>query len=336
MRNHRSAVYLCASGFLDIFLASITTGVSYALHLHQPPYMTFALDEKYGWLNRRAFKQHIENSYEKERFIRIDSNLNAVERTKITLVGAVRQMAYKRATHRLVCSETARNQWRETWGLETKVASGALSEEAFVASKAHLNIKLPDHGDKVFCVARHDPNKRIDVLIKGFALVLEQRPDALLVIAGTGPQHEELKGLAASLGIGGRVVFAGLVPEDDLNSLYQWSEVFVAIDFADYRLTAFEALARDCKVVVSVEADCEESLRASGYMYFARPDPVGVAEQLVASMSGQPTISLSALQDILRGYLWENYCRTLEEILVGSGEDHYGNPDASGSGRPVV
>jgi len=62
-------------------------------------------------------------------------------------------------------------------------------------------------------VARFDPVKRLDVLLRTLALLLPRVPEAQLLIVGDGPEREALRALARELDPGGRVVFAGAIPD---------------------------------------------------------------------------------------------------------------------------
>jgi len=62
---------------------------------------------------------------------------------------------------------------------------------------------------RIVSVARLMPQKNHDVLIKAFAVFSKSHPDYTLTIYGNGPQGEELKQLADSLGVGDRVSIPG-------------------------------------------------------------------------------------------------------------------------------
>jgi len=65
----------------------------------------------------------------------------------------------------------------------------------------------------VIAMGRVEPNKGFDFLIRSFAHFLQvtQAPDAGIVIIGQGPQLEEYKELAATLGIADRILFTGFL-----------------------------------------------------------------------------------------------------------------------------
>ncbi|HSL52672.1 MAG TPA: glycosyltransferase family 4 protein [Candidatus Deferrimicrobiaceae bacterium] len=62
-------------------------------------------------------------------------------------------------------------------------------------------------------VARFDPVKGLDVLLRAFAQVLARRPNAQLLLVGDGPEAARLRDLAGALGLAGRAVFAGPVKD---------------------------------------------------------------------------------------------------------------------------
>ncbi|HEY7654410.1 MAG TPA: glycosyltransferase [Methylomirabilota bacterium] len=62
-------------------------------------------------------------------------------------------------------------------------------------------------------VARFDPVKGLDVLLRAFALLLERVPEAQLLVVGDGPERESLRALARGLDPGGRIVFVGAIPD---------------------------------------------------------------------------------------------------------------------------
>lgn len=66
-------------------------------------------------------------------------------------------------------------------------------------------------------------SKGVDIAVKAIAQV----PDAILLIAGTGPEATNLRRLASSHGVDQRVHFLGLVPHDDLSKYFNAADVLV-------------------------------------------------------------------------------------------------------------
>src|SRR5262249_42956489 len=75
----------------------------------------------------------------------------------------------------------------------------------------------PDEGLlRLLFVGRLVYYKGVDVLLRAVHALV----DVELTIVGDGPLRRELEGLAATLGLGGRVHFLGAVTDDDLRAAY--------------------------------------------------------------------------------------------------------------------
>lgn len=85
----------------------------------------------------------------------------------------------------------------------------------------------------------------LDVLIRAMARLVRERPDALLLVGGSGSRRAELETLVAALGLASSVRFLGFVPEADLPRHYQAADVFVLPTRAleGFGLVTVEALA---------------------------------------------------------------------------------------------
>jgi glycosyltransferase involved in cell wall biosynthesis len=62
-------------------------------------------------------------------------------------------------------------------------------------------------------IARFDPVKRLEVLLRALPLLLVRVPEAQLLIVGDGEEGDALRALARTLALGDRVVFAGAIPD---------------------------------------------------------------------------------------------------------------------------
>jgi len=76
-------------------------------------------------------------------------------------------------------------------------------------------------------VARLDPYKGVDMVLRSLPIVLKRFPDTAYIIVGTGPHEKELKELVAGLNLGFNVVFAGNVPDKELPAFYNACDIFV-------------------------------------------------------------------------------------------------------------
>lgn len=71
-------------------------------------------------------------------------------------------------------------------------------------------------------VGRLDDQKKIPLMLGGFARYARKRPQAKLAILGDGPLREEVRGLSSSLGLDDNVFFGGRVPS---SGVLKWNQV---------------------------------------------------------------------------------------------------------------
>lgn len=135
-----------------------------------------------------------------------------------------------------------------------------------------------EFGDYALYAGRLDPLKRCDLLVEAFRHV---DPGARLVLAGRGPQLENLKRQAERLGLSDRVHFAGFVPEEELLELYAsaFAVVYAPVD-EDYGYVTVEAFLSEKPVVTCTDSGgtlefVEDGV--SGYVVEPNPEAVGAA-----------------------------------------------------------
>jgi glycosyltransferase involved in cell wall biosynthesis len=94
-------------------------------------------------------------------------------------------------------------------GIDARCVAAA----AMTRAAAREELRLDPEALVLGTVARFDPVKGLDSLLRAFALAAAQDPAARLVIVGDGPEAPRLRGLAATLGIEPRVRMAGLIAD---------------------------------------------------------------------------------------------------------------------------
>ena len=115
-------------------------------------------------------------------------------------------------------------------GIDFTPRTPSMSRGEYLAS---VGAHWPDDCVIAGIAARLNPVKDIPTLVRGFARAHERCPRLRLLIAGDGEQMNELKNLAASLGVKEEVCFAGWVSDVDsfyhaldINTLTSLSETF--------------------------------------------------------------------------------------------------------------
>lgn len=117
-------------------------------------------------------------------------------------------------------------------------------------------------------VGRLDQEKRLHEAVEAAA-----RLDAQLVLAGTGPEREELRALAERLGADLRLL--GFVPDEDLHLVYAAADVFVMPGVAELQsIATLEAMASGLPVVAANAVALPHLVRdgENGFLY--RPGDV--------------------------------------------------------------
>ena len=103
---------------------------------------------------------------------------------------------------------------------------------------------------KILTVKRLVPEKRVDLLIKSFHKLLNYDKNLQLLIAGDGPEKDNLINLTENLEISKKVLFLGFIRYDKLNSLYNLADVFVLPSEQEgLSLSLLEALSTTIPVI---------------------------------------------------------------------------------------
>ena len=97
--------------------------------------------------------------------------------------------------------------------------------------------------------------KNIDFLLWMAKVLVDERPDILLVITGEGPAEASLHKLTKTLGLDNNVMFIGYLDRNtELNACYQSADVFVFASKSETQgLVILEAMAQGTPVVAIAE-----------------------------------------------------------------------------------
>ncbi|MBM4320037.1 MAG: glycosyltransferase family 4 protein [Deltaproteobacteria bacterium] len=104
----------------------------------------------------------------------------------------------------------------------------------------------------LFSLGNSKPYKNLRGLLHAFALVARRHLDVRLLIAGRGDSLRNLRILADSLGISGRVEFCGMVSDTQVHQLFRGARALVFPSFIEgFGFPLVEAMAAGCPVVTS-------------------------------------------------------------------------------------
>ncbi|HXV64887.1 MAG TPA: glycosyltransferase family 4 protein [Vicinamibacteria bacterium] len=171
-------------------------------------------------------------------------------------------------------------------------------------------------GDHALYVGRLDQLKRCDLLVEAFRYVV---PPARLVLAGRGPQLENLKRQVERLGLSDRVHFPGFVPEKELLDLYAsaFAVLYAPVD-EDYGYVTLEAFLSGRPVVT-----CKDSGGTlefvehgeSGLVVEPEPQAVAAAVNELYSNRDRAREMGEAGRPKVAGISWERVLDSLTEPL---------------------
>ncbi len=130
-----------------------------------------------------------------------------------------------------------------------------LNKESYISvpyfNKSFVNLeyikKVKLKKKYILSVSRLHENKNIENIIEGFLESDLKNNGFKLIIVGDGPLKNKLK---KSIKNSDNIELIGQVSDDALLSLYAEAYMFVSLQYADYNLTAIEAMLANCQIVV--------------------------------------------------------------------------------------
>jgi phosphatidyl-myo-inositol dimannoside synthase len=112
---------------------------------------------------------------------------------------------------------------------------------------------------RILCSGRLIERKGQHYLLRAFARLHRDHPDAVLVLAGTGDHEPALKRLADELTIAHRVTFLGYVERERMPAVYADADLFVLPSMSEgMSMALLEAMAAGLPVVVTATGGSEE------------------------------------------------------------------------------
>jgi len=184
-------------------------------------------------------------------------NQDVYEIEKMGMEAADRVIAVSQFTKRLIV---------ERYGIpedKISVVHNMLEPLEGARGEPELVRRLKAEGKKlVVYIGRLTIQKGPDYFLRAAKLVLGADSDAHFIVAGTGDMEEQMKQLAAELGIADRVTFLGFIRGAELSGLYGAADVFVMPSISEpFGLTCLEAQSVGLPSVISRQSGVSEVAR---------------------------------------------------------------------------
>lgn len=179
--------------------------------------------------------------------------------------------------------------------LYNRIDVAAVRGDLLPKSQARKALGLSGSTYVIGNVGRLHPDKDQATLIKAFAEALpELPPDSQLLIAGVGTLESSLKQLAASLGVGDKVLFPGQVP--NARTKFSAFDCFaLSSDHEPFGMVLLEAMAAGLPIICSDCGGGREVVEGEGRL-FPLGDSKALAAQLVATAKGSAAVDYPRLE----------------------------------------
>ena len=167
----------------------------------------------------------------------------------------------------------------------------------------------------VLFLGRLTEQKGPDYFLRAAQKVLSLEPDVKFVVAGKGDLLDDLKELAAELGIKKKVVFTGFLKKDPLEKTFKSADVYVMPSLSEpFGIAPLEALAHDVPVIISKQSGVAEVLHHVLKVDFW--DTEDLANKILAVLRHPPlaqTLRERGQQEV-RQLSWDDSARRIVEL----------------------
>ena len=171
---------------------------------------------------------------------------------------------------------------------------------------------IPADAPVVVCLARMVKRKGQDTLVKAWPHVLEELPDARLLLVGDGPNRRRVEGLAQRLGVADSVIFTGRVPAEEIPAHMDAGDVFAmpcrtrlfGLEVEAFGIVYLEAAACGLPVITGDSGGAPEVAAMLGASAIRSSDPTAVSLELMRTLRAARGAAADAPVDV-RTYTWK-------------------------------
>jgi mannosylfructose-phosphate synthase len=196
------------------------------------------------------------------------------------------------------------------------------------AGREAMRRRLGIDGRLVLALGRVAANKGYDLLLQAMPTVMGRVPDARLLLAvgstsqtpGEARQIDDLRRLAADLGIAHRVAFHDYVPDEQLADTYRAADVFaLSSRYEPFGMTAVEAMACGTPAVVTTAGGLWEMITWGDALY-ADPLDSSAFGHTIATVLQYPQVAQEVArrgsQRARTTFTWTRIAQQVEHLLL--------------------
>lgn len=151
--------------------------------------------------------------------------------------------------------EAIRTQYQMDPSKIFTVYNGVVLPKKVIKAKKTIQSKV------VLFLGRVTPQKGPEFFVRAAAKIAVKFPDVKFVIAGSGDLFESMIELAADLGIGKHFHYTGFLNREQVNEMYQISDLFVLPSVSEpFGISPLEAVSYNVPVIISRQSGISETI----------------------------------------------------------------------------
>ena len=311
LKKFKDKVFICHSGYIEIFFLTLFDKIKYSIFLHQPTLLSFNETDKFALNNLRKFEIDIKLNIFKENmklYKKIKKKFNLFEKTYINLRYLISRFIIKNANAIFVLSQASKIEKKILYDKEAYFLRGALKNN-FIVSEKKFN---ENNQNLYFCiVSRLDINKRIKVFLRAIKNS-NYHERIFLDIFGKGPQLEDIKKSIKILNLEKNVKYKGFLNEKDkLNTISKYN-YFVCLDMADFRISSYESLKACTPVILTTETSPDKDFEGLNCLIYCAPQKKKIINQIdMLFEENKKMINWKLVEKQLINVTWENYFKQI-------------------------
>ncbi|NMF59333.1 glycosyltransferase family 4 protein [Pseudanabaena yagii] len=256
----------------------------------------------------------------------LESQAEGAGRLSVWGKWAIEKLVYQRANGFIVLSESFRQILHQTYHVPLDkifIVGGGINTTEFDLdlSIAQAREKLGWRQDRriLLCVRRLVKRMGLENLIVAIAIVRQQFPDVLLLIAGKGAISETLRSQIQELQLEDHVQLLGFVSDQDLAIAYRAAELSIVptVTLEGFGLTVIESLATGTPVLGTPIGGIPEILQPlNRNLILEGSSSEQLAQGIIEALSGQRQIPTAAACQtyIKQNYDWQVIAQQMKSV----------------------
>ncbi|HEY3374480.1 MAG TPA: glycosyltransferase family 4 protein [Candidatus Aquicultor sp.] len=222
----------------------------------------------------------------------LEPHICALSDTKIMALPAWCERTMKQADHFVVVSKCSVDEL-SNWGIHPQRITylpNAIDTDYWVPASqgkrdVRRSLQLHDNAFYAACVARLRPEKGHRTALNAWRLVVNQTPDARLLVIGDGPEESDLRKLVRDLSLSDNVLFLG--HKDNVREYLQAADVSLLFSSAEGpAISVQESLACGIPVIATAVGGLKDSVIPNETGILVRPgDPESAATSILQYMN---------------------------------------------------